>query len=168
MSATLLNYLGFQAGWLANVMGAGREFFLIGPAATALLLSAHLGAAPARREEAVRLLAVAAFGLALELVFASLGRYEYSGRGNLSPLPLWVASLWLLFAATLNSSFRWLSGRPLLAAALGAFAGPLSFKAGVAFGAGRYLSSVPEASAVLSVLWALALPGAFAVSRRFS
>ncbi|MDX6769248.1 MAG: DUF2878 domain-containing protein [Elusimicrobiota bacterium] len=167
MSAALLNYLGFQAGWLANVMGAGREAFLLGPAVSLLLLGAHAAGAADRRKEAARLLAVAAFGLALELAFASLGRYEYAGSGRL-PLPLWVVSLWLLFAATLDSSLRWLSDRPVLACVLGAFAGPLSFQAGVGLGAGRYLASAPEASVLLSVLWALALPGAFAVSRRFS
>lgn len=167
MSASLLNYLGFQLGWLANVMGAGREAFLLGPAVSLLLLGAHAAGAADRRKEAARLLAVAAFGLLLECVFVSFGRYEYAGAGR-SPLPLWVFSLWLLFAATLNSSFRWLSGRPVLAAVLGAFAGPLSFKAGVGLDAGRYLSSAAEASVLLSVLWALALPGAFFVSRRFS
>jgi hypothetical protein len=149
------------------VLGAGREAFLIGPAASLLLLSAHMSAVESRRKEFLRLVAVAAFGLALEYIFVSFGRYEYAGAGR-SPLPLWVASLWLLFAATLNSSFRWLSTRPILASVMGAFAGPLSFKAGVGLGAGRYLASAFEASVLLSVLWALALPGAFFVSRRFS
>ena len=167
MSAPLLNYLGFQLGWLANVMGAGREAFLLGPAVSLLLLAAHAAGAADRRKEAARLLSVAAFGLLLEYLFVSFGRYEYAGAGR-SPLPLWVFSLWLLFAATLNSSFRWLADRPVLAAVLGAVAGPLSFKAGVGLGAGRYLASPLEASVLLSVLWALALPGAFHLCRRWS
>ena len=99
----------------------------------------------------------------LELLAASAGQYRYIGSVGL--LPLWVAALWLLFAATLNSSLAWLSGRPLLAAALGALAGPLSFKAGVGLGAGEYLTTPLHASAVLAILWSLALPGAFVVSR---
>lgn len=161
-----LNYLGFQAGWFACVAGAGRELYWLGPLVAAALLTGHVWAESDRPREAKRLLAVAAFGLALELVAASLGRHRYEGPALL--LPLWVAALWLLFAATLNSSFAWLSGRLPAAAALGAIAGPLSFQAGVALGAGQYTGSPASASAVLSVLWAVALPGAFVVSNRFS
>ncbi len=133
MSPGLANYVGFQLGWLACVAGAGRGLFLLGPAAAAILLGAHLAAAPRRGAELRRLAGVAAFGLLLEIAALSLGRHRFAGPGL---IPMWVAALWLLFAATLTSSLAWLSGRPLLAAALGAVAGPLSFKAGVGLGAG--------------------------------
>jgi len=166
MIPSLLNYIGFQVGWLACVAGTGNGHLYLGPAVSVPLLAAHLVMSSRRVLELKRLLAVAAFGLVLELLAASAGQYRY--LGSVSLLPLWVAALWLLFAATLNSSFAWLSGRPLLAAALGALAGPLSFKAGVGLGAGEYLTSPLHASLALAVLWGLALPGAFFVSRRFS
>lgn len=158
----LVNYLGFQLGWAACVAGAGHGVLWLGPFAAAFLLAAHLAATPGRAREAKRLLVVAAFGLVLEAVAASFGAYRYAG----GPLPAWVAALWLLFAATLESSLSWLADRPLTAAALGAVAGPLSFRAGVGLGAASYAGSPAAACAVLAVLWAVALPGAFWVSRR--
>jgi len=163
MIPSFMNYIGFQLGWFACVGGAGNGHVYLGPAASVPLLAAHLITSSQRVLELKRILAVAAFGLTLEVVAVSAGQYRYIGSAGL--LPLWVAALWVLFAATLNSSFSWLSRRPLLAAALGALAGPLSFMAGVELGAGEYLAAPLHASAVLAVLWGVALPGAFSVSR---
>lgn len=164
MSSRLANYAGFQAGWLACVAGAGKGLFWLGPAAAALLLGGHLLASGDPRRELRRIVAVACFGLALEALALSFGRHAYSGGF----LPAWVAALWLLLAATLRSSLAWLDGRPLLAALLGAAAGPLSFRAGIGLGAGAFLGGAAAGSLALSALWAVALPGAYAVSRRCS
>lgn len=158
------NYAGFQAGWFACVAGAGKGLFWLGPAAAALLLGAHVLASAEPRAELRRIALVAAFGLALEAAALRLGFHSYAGGF----LPAWVAALWLLFAATLGSSMAWLDGRPLLAALLGAAAGPLSFRAGIGLGAGAFLGSAAAGCLVLSTLWAVALPGAYAVSRRCS
>ena len=48
--------------------------------------------------------------------------------------PYWIVALWMLFATTLNVTFRWLQPRPALAAALGAVFGPVSYIAGAAVG----------------------------------
>ena len=164
MRRSLVNYVGFQAGWFACVMGAGHGVYWLGPLVASVLLTLHTALSPSPRAELRRLLAVAAFGLALEAVALSFGRYAYAG-GFLSG---WVVALWLLLAATLESSLAWLAERPVLAALIGAAAGPLSFRAGVGLGAGIYLAEPAQASAVLAALWAVALPGAFIVSRRFS
>jgi len=65
-----LNYFGFQLGWFACVAGAGQGHFLLGPLATVPLLIAHGYCAPNRRQEAKRIVCVAAFGLALWTAFA--------------------------------------------------------------------------------------------------
>ena len=163
---SIINYLGFQIGWFACVAGAGRGLFYLGPSVCVALLSAHLYFAADRTLEAMRLLAVCVFGLTLEIAGVLFGCYAYAGSEAL--IPLWVVALWLLFAATLNSSMSWLSARPVLAAVLGAIAGPLSFRAGVSLSAAEYLVNPAAATVVLSGLWALALPGAFFVSRRLS
>ncbi|UPT74341.1 MAG: DUF2878 domain-containing protein [Elusimicrobiota bacterium] len=164
MRSSLVNWLGFQLGWFACVAGAGRGYFHLGVLVAGGLLTAHAAAAVAPRVEVGRILAVAAFGLALECAALSAGLHAYAGGF----LPLWVAALWLLFAATVGSSMAWLAGRPWLAAALGAVAGPVSFRAGVGLNAGAYLGDPAQASALLAVLWAVALPGSFFVYRRIS
>lgn len=164
MTRPLLNWVGFQIGWFACVAGGARGSSGPGLLAAAALLSAHAAAAPAPGAEMRRVAAISLFGLALEFAALSFGRHSYAGGF----LPLWVAALWALFAATTGSSMEWLARRPWLACALGAAAGPASFRAGVGLGAGSYLAEPAQASLVLAVMWAIALPGAFFVSRRFS
>jgi hypothetical protein len=157
------NYLGFQLGWLACVGGAGRGLYWLGPVVCAVLLAAHAALRPSPTAELRRLAGVAALGLALELIALSFGCHRFAGPG---PVPLWVAALWLLFAATLDSSLAWLADRPWLAALLGAAAGPLSFRAGVGLGAGAYAVAPAAAAVILAAQWAVAMPAAFAASRR--
>lgn len=45
-------------------------------------------------------------------------------------IPLWLMVLWIGFSATLRHSMRFLLGRPLLAAILGAIAAPISYATG--------------------------------------
>ncbi len=79
--------------------------------------------------------------------------------------PAWIVSLWVLIAATFDSSLSWMNRKPWLAAAFGAVGSPLSFAAGVRLGAAGFVAPAPVALAALAVLWAAALPLAFVVSR---
>jgi hypothetical protein len=69
--------------------------------------------------------------------------------------PLWLVSLWVLFATTLNHSLRWFQRHLWLAVLAGGIAGPLSYLAGDRLGALQV--SIPLLP-VLSLTWALALP----------
>jgi hypothetical protein len=68
--------------------------------------------------------------------------------------------------ATFESSLRLLARRPRLAAAAGALGGALSFALAMGLGAARFIAPAPGGLAAVAVLWAAALPLAFAVSRR--
>jgi hypothetical protein len=63
----------------------------------------------------------------------------------------------MLFATTLNVSLRWLRGRPLLGALLGAVGGPLAYLAGAKLGGIELLEPALALSA-LAAGWALLLP----------
>lgn len=161
-----VNGAGFVLGWLACVGGAARGLAWAGPAAAAVLVGLHLAVTRDPARELRRLAAVGAFGAALESVAVSLGLYGYAGGWGIWWLaPAWIVALWVMLAATFESSLAWLDGRPRLTALIGALGGPLSFSAGVRMGAAGFVASPLLSLAALSALWAAALPLALAVSR---
>jgi hypothetical protein len=161
-----VNYAGFQLGWFACVGGAARGRPWIGPAVAAALVALHAAASPAPARELRRLAAVGAFGAALESAAIAAGVYGYAGGWPVWWLaPAWIVALWVLLGATFESSLGWLDGRPWLAALFGAVGSPLSFSAGARMGAASFIAPPRVALAALAVIWAAALPLAFAVSR---
>ncbi|NNN07551.1 MAG: DUF2878 domain-containing protein [Elusimicrobia bacterium] len=161
-----VNGAGFVLGWLACVGGAARGRPWAGPAAAAVLIGLHLAASRDPARELRRLAAVGAFGAALESAAVALGLYGYAGGWGVWWLaPAWIVALWVLLAATFESSLAWLDGRPWLAAAVGAVASPLIFSAGARLGAAGYVAPPFVSLAALAVVWSAALPLAFAVSR---
>jgi hypothetical protein len=80
--------------------------------------------------------------------------------------PLWLVSLWGLFAAQFNTTYRWLKHRLAAGALLGAVAGPLSFRSGAALGALHFVQVWP-ATVSLAIGWALLLPLIILLSRHW-
>ena len=66
--------------------------------------------------------------------------------------------MWMLFATTLNVSFRWLHNRLWVAALLGAIFGPVSYLGGSSIGAVTLIEPIAAMTA-LCVAWALLMPG---------
>ena len=102
-------------------------------------------------------------GLLLDGALAVTGWLQYASPLLALPAPIWILSLWLAFAMTLNHSMVFLRGKPLLAAGLGGIGGPLAYL-GAARGFDAVVFTTPawHAIALLSVGWAVAL-GALAV-----
>jgi hypothetical protein len=71
-----------------------------------------------------------------------------------------------LFAAQFNTTYRWLKTRIAAAAALGAAAGPLSFRAGQALGA-LHFGQPWGTPLALGLGWAVLLPVVVLLARRF-
>ena len=80
--------------------------------------------------------------------------------------PHWILALWALFATTLNVSLSWLRGRWLLAAVLGAIAGPLSYWGGAKLGALVLVQPLPAVVA-MAIEWAIAMPLLMRLAQRF-
>jgi hypothetical protein len=162
-----VNFVGFQCAWLACVAGAAT-----GPAWLALpivitVVGWHVARANAPRREIAVLLIVAAAGTLWDSVPAAAGWIAYDDGVVIEhAAPWWISALWLSFATTLNVSLRWLRGRWLVAALLGAVAGPLCYRAGAALGA-LSLAEPRTALAAQAAAWALMLPLLIEVARRF-
>ena len=163
----IINFVAFQIGWFACVLGAANEMPLLGPIVVAGVVAIHLSLAPDARLEIGLIMSAALIGIVFDslLVYAGLLRYP-AGTVIAGTAPYWIVALWVLFATTLNVSLRWLRGNILLAGVLGAIAGPLSFLAGSRLGAVEFVQPVVVV-AVLAAGWAIFVPLLMELSERF-
>ena len=152
-----INIIGFQAGWWACVLGVQKGYPYIGAGVMALYLFVHLKYFKINRFEIFFVILVGIFGTVLETIFLQSSFIKYKGITSQYIAPIWIIAMWLGFSATLNHSLSWLDGKWLLAFLGGAIFGPLSYLAGIKFGAIAFEVSV-FSIAVLSSVWGLAMP----------
>ena len=162
----LLNAIVFKIAWVSTIFGGANELPYVGPLAVAVAIGIHLWLAAEPARELTLVLLAGAIGLAWDSVMVSAGWLSYPSGTIVSGLaPYWIVTMWMLFATTLNVTFRWLHARLPLAAFLGAFFGPLSYLAGSAAGA-VVLNQPAVVFVALSVAWALLMPGLLVLARQ--
>ena len=164
----LLNFVTFQAGWFACVLGAAHGRPELGVVAVALIAAGWLVAAPRPRALAMLLLITGVVGLCWDSWLTVFGLVAYRPGPLTPPLaPWWILALWVLLATTLHRSMRWLQSGLLLPAVLGAIAAPLSYLAGARLGA---LTLVQLRPALLAQAagWAVLLPALLRLARRLN
>ena len=124
----IVNFVLFQIGWFACVLGAANGWTWLGPVVAVPILIVAFATVPDRGALILLTLAVAGAGVFCDgcLAFAGVLGFDADPLA-LGPLPLWMAALWAMFATTLDVSLRWLQRRLVLAAVLGAIAGPLAY-----------------------------------------
>jgi hypothetical protein len=134
--AGLANFLAFQLGWFACVLGAARGWPWAGTLAALLLVGLHLWRTATPAAEWRLIGAAALIGAVGDTLLARSGWLQYAA-GALLPAtaPVWIVALWMLFATTLRHSLAWLQRRPLLSAVCGALGGPLAYLGGARLGA---------------------------------
>ena len=157
MTKKIVNFILFQASWLACILGAARGYPWLGPAAVAVFLATALALSDNRRAELKLLAAAAALGFLFDTGMTAAGCFF--PLPHLLPAPWsppWMIALWLNLAAALNVSLAWLKGRHLLAAAFGAIGGPLAYYGGAKLGA----AALPGLYGILALAagWAAITP----------
>mgnify|MGYP006314445723 CR=1 FL=1 len=159
----VINFVAFQLGWFACVIGAANGLPWAGSLVVLAVVALHL-ARVRRLLPELRLIGVAmALGLLVDSLLLATGWLSYpSGNWLSGPwgsylAPYWIVAMWALFATTLNVSMGWLRGRPLLAVLMGAVGGPLSYLGGEKLGGIELIAPVAALSA-LAVAWAVAMP----------
>lgn len=155
------NFVLFQLGWFACVLGGAQGWALWGALLSLLIVLRHLQCAQDMRKETYLLLLAGAIGLAWESALVNAGLLIYPDPiaeiAGIALAPYWILALWLIFATTFNVSMRWLKARLWLAVPFGAIGGPLAFLAGEKLGA----VVIPTPTTTLIVLaagWALWSP----------
>jgi hypothetical protein len=162
------NFVFFQIGWFACVLGGANGWPWTGSAIAAAVVAGHIASARQPLPE-LKLAGIAVLiGVFLDSALAALGWVSYA-PGTVIPdiAPNWILMLWALFATTLNVSFNWLKGRWLLATMLGAIAGPLAYWAGVRLGALQFTEPM-QAVAALAVGWGAVIPALLWLTRRYN
>ncbi len=163
----LLNFLAFQLGWFACVLGGAHGMPWLGSLAAVAIVSWHLLRSGDWRNEGQLVLAACLIGLVWENLLTLQGLLVYpSGVLLAGTAPHWIIAMWALFATTLNLSLRWLQGRWWLSAMFGAIAGPLAFYAGSRLGAVSFSDPV-TALVWLAVGWGVLTPLLMRLAQRF-
>jgi len=164
----LFNLAVLNLGWFACVLGNAYGLPLFGPAAVAVLLTAHFAVIPRDRRlrEAAILLLAGVVGYVGDSALVMAGAIGFDpGSGPGAPTKLWMVAMWLNFATALNSALYWLAGRPLLASLLGALGGPLAYLGGARLGALDFPAGDGWALVLIALEWALAMPLLLALNR---
>jgi len=160
MLRVIVNYLGLQLGWLACAWGAGNGYPWLGPGVVLIHMGIHLYWSRERQREAIFIVLVALIGMIVDSLQKITGLVNYAADYAALPwlAPAWIVAMWVLFATALNSSLQWLNNRYLLAALLGGIFGPLSYRAGAAFGAATFPFGEISGLIILAVIWGLVMP----------
>ena len=154
------NFVFFQLGWFACVLGAANKQVLWAVLATWVYIAFHIWRLD-EPKESLRLLSRALlYGIVTDSLIMYLGYLDFHDDWPSPYLsPLWMWTLWVLVATTINGSLSWLRRRPILGAILGAICGPLSYEAGIRMGAGGWVPGGQITGFILiSIVWGIAIP----------
>ena len=165
-NSPLVNYVLYQAGWFACVLGAAWQRPWAGFVVGLLLLAAHfmLSTQPERDLQLV-VVAVGA-GLVVEVILIATGTYSFaSGTVVASLPPPWLLLMWAQFATTFPFSLKPIIMRPVASAVFGAVGGPVAFVAGQGLGAVTLLPPVSLSLLRLAVGWSVAMSAMSAIAR---
>ena len=156
--ALLVNFIGFQVGWFACVLGAANDKELLGMIIALGVIIYHVVTQGDLRKELKLILVALAIGLLWETWVLNLDILRYPSHPDaLFWAPTWLIMMWALFATTINLSMGWLKGRWVLSVFMGAVFGPLAFIGGERLGAVVFLDSTLS-MITLSIGWGLLMP----------
>jgi hypothetical protein len=101
-------------------------------------------------------------------MLTAAGFFEFANGVYVNWLvPLWLVSMWALFATTLNVSLKWLKDRYVLAAVFGAIGGPVAYYAGHRIGAVDFYNTLNSMIAV-GAGWAVIMPVLMLIANRYN
>jgi hypothetical protein len=156
--ALLVNFIGFQVGWFACVLGAAIDKELLGMIIALGIVIYHVVAQADSINELKLVLVAVVIGLFWETWVLNLDILRYPSHPEaLFWAPTWLIMMWALFATTINLSMGWLKGHWVLAVFMGAIFGPLAFVAGEKLGAVVFLDSTLS-MITLAIGWGLLMP----------
>lgn len=158
MLLTLTNFILFQIGWFACVLGSTYSYPWLGTLIAALIVMLHVYRSKFPELEVWLIIAAIFVGAIWDsfLVWMQLISYN-NGMLSENLAPYWIIALWALFATTLNVSLRWMKGRWIIAAVSGAVAGPLAYYAGHRLGAVNF-TDMNMALLYLAIGWSFFVP----------
>ncbi len=163
----LINFVLFQIGWFACVLGAARQMPWLGVATVIAIVIWHLMQARQAKKEVQLLLIALVIGGVFDQIMLNHQLITYQAHGWADYLvPVWILALWAEFVTVLNVSLRWMRGRRLIAVLFGAIGGPLAYMGAEKLGAVT-LNHLPVSYIALSLGWAILTPLLLKLSEKF-
>ena len=158
--AKFWNFVLFQLGWFACIIGAANHQVFWPVVITLIYLTIHIARSNQPSLEMGLLFKATLYGVSADSLVSLSGFLIFEDAWPSSYLsPVWMWVLWALVASTINGSLSWLRGRPILAAVLGAIAGPMSYEAGIRMGAGAWGPQGQVGGLILlAIVWGAAMP----------
>src|SRR5688500_18418831 len=93
---TIVNFAGFQIGWLACVLGGANALPWTGPLIAVAIISWHLIEARAWKKELVLVIIITIAGSLFDQALLWLEWIQYPTNSWL--IPIWMMTLWALFS----------------------------------------------------------------------
>ena len=158
MRQKIVNFVLFQVGWFACILGGASGHVAVSVLFSLALVAISVWQTPFKKNLLELFIKIGLYGLVGDTLLLQLGLLQFTSPVPFTFLsPIWMLSLWILFASTLNQSMAWLSGKPLMGALLGAIFGPLSYIAGVEMGAANWGNRL-QAIVLIGFIWAIGMP----------
>ncbi len=155
---SVTNYVAYQAGWFACVLGGASNRPWTGFLLAVTLVAAHFVWSPDRNRDGRRVALAIVVGIAVEAIQIAAGTYRFTSGTVVAALPPpWLLAMWAQMATTFQYSLRPIVSRPIVAASFGAIGGPIAFLAGERLGAVTLARPLTPGLILLSVSWSLAM-----------
>jgi hypothetical protein len=171
-SQLITNFILFQIGWFACVIGAAKQLPWLGVIVVAMIVAWHLSQSKQAKPELILLAIALLIGGIYDQFLLSSDLISYQAHGwSISLIPAWILALWAAFVTVLNVSLRWLKdikapGKWLVAILFGAIGGPLAYIGAEKLGAVS-LNDLPATYIALAVGWAILTPLLLMLSEKF-
>jgi Protein of unknown function (DUF2878) len=158
--AKFWNFVLFQLGWFACILGAANQRVFWAVIGSLVIIAFHVWSSPSPKTEISLLLKALFLGVFVDTLIVHLGLINFKDSWPSKYLsPVWMWTLWVLFATTINGSMSWLRGRPKLSILLGSICGPMSYEAGIRLGAGEWgPGGQLPGLIVLALIWGMVIP----------
>lgn len=159
----IINFVLFQIGWFACVIGAAKQMPWLGVAVVIAIFIWHLTQAKLAKKEVQLLFITLVIGGTFDQIMLNHQLISYQAHGwSDAIVPVWILALWAEFVTVLNVSLRWMKElktlvRWIVSILFGAIGGPLAYIGAEKLGAVT-LNNLPISYIALGVGWAILTP----------
>ena len=167
MKEKVLNFIMFQIGWWASVLGAGADNYWIGPVTITAMVTFHLYLSDNWRRDLLTVLMVGVVGFITDSLQIGTSVFTPEPIEPTSWIcPPWLLFMWFGFAITLHSSLGWLKNSLALSSFFALIGGPVTYYSGEKFGALLFNENLVFAFTTMAIAWAVAMPVLLYIARR--